>query len=230
MAFDPTSAFQAVSAIGSLFGAAEADKQRASALREAIRLRQEALAIASQTVEDEWQRYQQRLQAGDFDATKAIEVAQKEAGTNLKNRLGESMTSLRNLGYKEGDSPFNENQRNLSERALLEQEKTLIGLKQQYQGMQEQAYSRYLASKQNKANMLLGQSGQVFAQAPPGGNTFATIQELSNIYGRRKPQGKSSSESFAGVAPMGTTYGTDSYGNPVSVIPDNPNKQYPWEQ
>ena len=227
MAFDPTSAFQAVSAIGSLFGAAEADKQRASALREAIRLRQEALAIASQTVEDEWQRYQQRLQAGDFNAEPAMEASLKRGGIGLANILGKSMTSLRNLGYKEGDSPFSQTQRTLSEKALLDQQQELIRLKQEYQGMQEQAYSRYLASKQNKANMLLGQSGQVFAQAPPGGNTFATIRELSNIYGRRKPakNGINTPTPFMpGVQPVGspegTTYGYDNNDFPVSMRPD----------
>ena len=230
MAIDPTSAFQAISTIGSLFGAAQADRERAAALREAARLRQAALNTASQMVEDAYQRYQRRLQSGEFDATQALELAGKQSATNLRNAMGQSLTSLRNLGYREGDSPFASSQRRLSERALMDEQAQRLALQQQYQDREQQALGYYDAARQNQANMMLGQSGQVYAQAPQGGNMANTLAALGRAYGKPKSSRTGGGTQSAGVAPIGTTYGTDNYGNPVSIIPDNSNLQYPWEQ
>ena len=229
MAFDPSSAFQAINTIGSLFGAASLDRQRAEAMREANKLRVQAIRIAVDNAERAYQQYQARLQRGDFDPTRSLELAGKASARNLSNAMGQSLTSLKNLGYNEGDSPFGETQRRLSERALLEEQGQRESLKRLFEDREQQALSYVDMARNAQIPTLMNSSTQVMGEAPQGNNMMNTIAALGRQYApKQKPSRRAWDE--AGIPPIGTTYGTDNYGNPVSIIPDNPNKQYPWEQ
>ena len=230
MAFDPSSAFQAINTIGSLFGAASLDRQRAEAMREANRLRVQAIRIAVENAERAYEQYQVRKQRGDFDPTRALELSGKVSARNLSNTMGQSLTSLKNLGYNEGDSPFGETQRRLSERALMDEQAQRLAIEQQFQDREQQALSYVDMARNAQIPTLMNSSAQVMGEAPQGNNMINTIAALGRQYAPKQKPSRSGGGSFAGVAPMGTTYGTDNYGNPVSIIPDNPNKQYPWEQ
>ena len=229
MAFDPSSAFKAINTIGSLFGAASLDRQRAEAMREANRLRVQAIRIAVENAERAYQQYQARLQRGDFDPTRSLELAGKTSARNLSNAMGQSLTSLKNLGYNEGDSPFGETQRRLSERALMDEQAQRLAIEQQFQDREQQALSYVDMARNAQIPTLMNSSTQVMGEAPQGNNMMNTIAALGRQYApKQKPSRRAWDE--AGIPPIGTTYGTDNYGNPVSIIPDNPNKQYPWEQ
>jgi hypothetical protein len=229
MAFDPSSAFKAINTIGSLFGAASLDRQRAEAMREANRLRVQAIRIAVENAERAYEQYQVRKQRGDFDPTRSLELVGKASARNLSNAMGQSLTSLKNLGYNEGDSPFSETQRRISERALFDEESRRLEVEKQFQNEEEQALSYVDMARNAQIPTLMNSSAQIMGEAPQGNNMMNTIAALGRQYApKQKPSRRAWDE--AGIPPIGTTYGTDNYGNPVSIIPDNPNKQYPWEQ
>ena len=228
MAFDPSSAFQAINTIGSLFGAASLDRQRAEAMREANRLRTQAIRIAVDNAERAYQQYQERKQRGDFDPTRSLELAGKVSARNLSNAMGQSLTSLKNLGYNEGDSPFGETQRRLSERALMDEQAQRLALEQQFQDREQQALSYVDMARNNQANALMGGSAQIMGEAPQGNNMANTIAALGRQYGKQKPSQRGTSATqttpfMPGVqpagSPEGTYYGFDNYGNPVSIRP-----------
>lgn len=229
MAFDPYSAYQAINTIGSLFGAAALDRQRAEALAEANRLRNEAMKIAIQNAEDIYKRYWERKQRGDFDPTKSLELAGKASARNLGNRIGKSLLTYKNLGYNEGDSVFSETQRRLSEQALLEEQFMRQEVEDRFQQKEQQALSYVDMARNNQANVLMNNSAQVMSQAPQGNNMANTIAALGRQYGKQKPSKQS--DPFAGVTPFmpgvhpvgspeGTYYGFDNYGNPVAIRPE----------
>lgn len=225
MAFDPFSAFQAINTIGSLFGAASLDRQRAEALAEANRLRNQSIQIAIQNAEDIYKRYQERKQRGDFDSTRSLELAGKVSAKNLSNAMGQSLTSLKNIGYNEGDSPFGETQRRLSERALMDEQAQRLALEQQFQDREQQALSYVDMARNNQANVLMGGSAQVMNQAPQGNNMANTLAALGRQYGKQEPRQRNTTTPFMpGVqpagSPEGTYYGFDNYGNQVSIRPE----------
>lgn len=229
MAFDPSSAFQAINTIGSLFGAASLDRQRAEAMREANRLRTQAIRIAVDNAERAYQQYQERKQRGDFDPTRSLELAGKVSARNLSNAMGQSLTSLKNLGYNEGDSPFGETQRRLSERALMDEQAQRLALEQQFQDREQQALSYVDMARNNQANALMGGSAQIMGEAPQGNNMANTIAALGRQYGKQKPSQRGTSATqttpfMPGVqpagSPEGTYYGFDNYGNQVSIRPE----------
>ena len=181
MALDLNPILQGVNTVFGLSGAIQADRARSRMLEEISRQRKAALDILAQQAEDAYARYQQRLQAGEFDATQALELAGKASATNLSNELGKSLTSLKNLGYKEGDSPFGATQRNLSERALLNEQEQRLKIQQEYADREQQVYNFYNQFKFNQANAMLNQSAQMGGELPPGGNIGRVIESITSM-------------------------------------------------
>lgn len=225
MAFDPSSAFQAINTIGSLFGAASLDRQRAEAMKEANRLRAQAIRIAAENAERAYDQYQLRKHRGDFNAKDALELVGKASARNLSNAMGKSLLTYKNLGYNEGDSPFSETQRRLSEQALLEEQFRRQEVEDRFQQKEQEALSYVDMARNNQIPTLMNSSTQIMGEAPQGNNMMNTIRALGQQYGKRKPSQRNTTTPFMpGVqpagSPEGTYYGFDNYGNQVSIRPE----------
>jgi hypothetical protein len=181
MALELNPILQGVNTVFGLAGAIQADKARSRMLEEIATQRRAALDIIAQQAEDAYRRYQEQLQAGKFDATKALDIAGKASATNLRNAMGESLTSLKNLGYKEGDSPFGTTQRRLSEQALLNEQEQRLRIEQDYANREQQVYNFYNQLKLGQANTMLNQSAQMGGELPQGGNIGRVIESITSM-------------------------------------------------
>ena len=153
-----------LNSIASIFGANEQDRQRQRQMEEAARQRAKALDILARQSNEAFMDFQRRQQAGEFDPTKALERVRAESALNLQNALGGSMTSLRNLGYKPGDSAIEMATKGLTSEALLGEQAQRIATEQAFQDRQQAAqnYLRQIQGQEASARMGLG--GQMMSE------------------------------------------------------------------
>lgn len=203
-----------LNSIASIFGANEADRQRQRQMEEAARQRARALDILARQSNEAFMDFQRRQQAGEFDPTKALERVRAESALNLQNALGGSMTSLRNLGYKPGDSAIEMATKGLTSEALLGEQAQRLATEQAFQDRQQAAqnYLRQIQGQEAQARMGLGNQMMGEGMATPGGNMGATIQSIiqSGLPGQIK-------EALAKKPRTQTTTGT----NPKSYAPNS---------
>lgn len=147
-----------LNSIASIFGANEQDRQRQRQMEEAARQRAKALDILARQSNEAFMDFQRRQQAGEFDPTKALERVRAESALNLQNALGGSMTSLRNLGYKPGDSAIEMSTKGLTSEALLGEQAQRLATEQAFQDRQQAAqnYLRQIQGQEASARMGLG--------------------------------------------------------------------------
>ena len=153
-----------LNSIASIFGANEQDRLRQRQMEEASRQRAKALDILARQSNEAFMDFQRRQQAGEFDPTKALERVRQESALNLQNALGGSMTSLRNLGYKPGDSAIEMATKGLTSEALLGEQAQRIATEQAFQDRQQAAqnYLRQIQGQEASARMGLG--GQMMSE------------------------------------------------------------------
>ena len=153
-----------LNSIASIFGANEQDRLRQRQIEEAARQRAKALDILARQSNEAFMDFQKRQQAGEFDPTKALERVRAESALNLQNALGGSMTSLRNLGYKPGDSAIEMATKGLTSEALLGEQAQRIATEQAFQDRQQAAqnYLRQIQGQEASARMGLG--GQMMSE------------------------------------------------------------------
>ena len=153
-----------LNSIASIFGANEQDRQRQRQMEEAARQRAKALDILARQSNEAFMDFQKRQQAGEFDPTKALERVRAESALNLQNALGGSMTSLRNLGYKPGDSAIEMATKGLTSEALLGEQAQRLATEQAFQDRQQAAqnYLRQIQGQEASARMGLG--GQMMSE------------------------------------------------------------------
>lgn len=212
-----------LNSIASIFGANEQDRQRQRQMEEAARQRARALDILARQSNEAFMDFQRRQQAGEFDPTKALERVRAESALNLQNALGGSMTSLRNLGYKPGDSAIEMSTKGLTSEALLGEQAQRLATEQAFQDRQQAAqnYLRQIQGQEAQARMGLG--GQMMGEgmATPGGNMGATIQSIiqSGLPGQikealaKKPRTQTTTMATPSYAPNSLAAGLDQFRN-----------------
>ena len=153
-----------LNSIASIFGANEQDRLRQRQMEEASRQRAKALDILARQSNEAFMDFQRRQQAGEFDPTKALERVRAESALNLQNALGGSMTSLRNLGYKPGDSAIEMATKGLTSEALLGEQAQRLATEQAFQDRQQAAqnYLRQIQGQEAQARTGLG--GQMMGE------------------------------------------------------------------
>lgn len=153
-----------LNSIASIFGANEQDRQRQRQMEEAARQRAKALDILANQSREASLDLQRRFQEGEFDPSKALERVRQESALNLQNALGGSMTSLRNLGYKPGDSAIEMATKGLTSEALLGEQALRRDTEQAFQASQQAAqnYLRQIQGQEAQARMGLG--GQMMGE------------------------------------------------------------------
>ncbi len=202
-----------LNSIASIFGANEQDRLRQRQMEEAARQRAKALDILARQSNEAFMDFQRRQQAGEFDPTKALERVRAESALNLQNALGGSMTSLRNLGYKPGDSAIEMATKGLTSEALLGEQSQRLATEQAFQDRQQAAqnYLRQIQGQEASARMGLG--GQMMGEGMATPERLgATIQGIiqSGLPGQIK-------EALAKKPRTQTTTGT----NPKAYAPQS---------
>ncbi len=154
-------ALGAVNSIRGLLGANEADNERRRQLAEAARQRRLAIDQLAQDSNRAFQDYQRRLQAGEFDATKTLDLIGRMSSENLRTGLGNQLTSLRNLGYKAGDTPIEMGTKAMTSDALLREQAQRLATEQAFQDRQQAAQNYLRQIQGNEAQARMGLGGQM---------------------------------------------------------------------
>ena len=177
-----------INSIRGLFGANEADRERRRQLEQAAAQRRMAIDALAKQSNDAFQEYQRRLQAGEFDATKALDLIGRTSAENLRTGLGNQLTSLRNLGYKAGDTPIEMGTKAMTSDALLREQAQRLAAQQQFEDRQQQAlgYLDQVRAREASARMGLGGQMQEEGMRMPGNNLDNYIQNLVAMNKKQK--------------------------------------------
>lgn len=177
-----------INSIRGLFGANEADRERRRQLEQAAAQRRMAIDALAKQSNDAFQEYQRRLQAGEFDATKALDLIGRTSAENLRTGLGNQLTSLRNLGYKAGDTPIEMGTKAMTSDALLREQAQRLAAQQQYEDRQQQALDRLdqVRAREASARMGLGTEFAREGMAMPANNLENYIQNLVTMNKKQK--------------------------------------------
>lgn len=172
-----------INSIRGLIGANEADRERRRQIEEAARQRRMAIDALAKQSNDAFQEYQRRLQAGEFDATKALDLIGRTSAENLRTGLGNQLTSLRNLGYKAGDTPIEMGTKAMTSDALLREQAAREAAKRLYEDRQQEAFS-YLdqvRAREASARMGLGTEFAREGMAMPANNLQTYLGNLVSM-------------------------------------------------
>ena len=171
-----------INSIRGLFGANEIDRERARQLKQAEYQRRMAIDALAKQSNDAFQEYQRRLQAGEFDATKALDLIGRTSAENLRTGLGNQLTSLRNLGYKAGDTPIEMGTKAMTSDALLREQAQRLAAQQQFEDRQQQALDRLDQIRAREASARMGLGGQMQEEGMRmSGNNLDTF--MQNLIG-----------------------------------------------
>ena len=185
-------ALGAVNSIRGLLGANQADNERRRQLAEAARQRRLAIDQLAQDSNRAFQDYQRRLQAGEFDATKTLDLIGRMSSENLRTGLGNQLTSLRNLGYKAGDTPIEMGTKAMTSDALLREQAQRLQAQQQFEDRQQQALGYVDQARARESQARLGLGGQMMSEglSMPGNNVANTIAGLASQYQQQQKKAK----------------------------------------
>ena len=120
----------------------------------------EAIKNSRNGYADALKMYQDRQAAGDFNAANALKQAGDQASHDLaltdKNTAGQLAT----LGYKRGDSPFQQSAAHNSENANLALQQRLLDTKRLYAGDQQNAFNNVEGYRSQLNNALMHVGGE----------------------------------------------------------------------
>ena len=172
-----------INSIRGLFGANEADRERRRQLEQAAAQRRMAIDALAKQSNDAFQEYQRRLQAGEFDATKALDLIGRTSAENLRTGLGNQLTSLRNLGYKAGDTPIEMGTKAMTSDALLREQAQRLAAQQQFEDRQQQALGYLDQVRAREASARMGLGGEMMREgmATPGNNLQSYLGNLVSM-------------------------------------------------
>ena len=212
-----------INSIRGLFGANEADRERRRQLEQAAAQRRMAIDALAKQSNDAFQEYQRRLQAGEFDATKALDLIGKTSAENLRTGLGNQLTSLRNLGYKAGDTPIEMGTKAMTSDALLREQAQRLAAQQQFEDRQQQAlgYLDQVRAREASARMNLGGEMMREGMAMPGNNLQSYLGNLVSMM--PKQEKKTPTAGYNPLAPSQAPFGSQmNWQKDVSEVTDIP--------
>jgi hypothetical protein len=111
---------------------------------------------------------------------------------NLRTGLGNQLTSLRNLGYKAGDTPIEMGTKAMTSDALLREQAQRLQAQQQFEDRQQQALGYVDQVRAREAQARLGLGGQMMSEglSMPGNNVANTIAGLASQYQQQQKKAK----------------------------------------
>jgi hypothetical protein len=120
----------------------------------------EAIKNARNGYADALKMYQDRQSAGDFNAANALAQAGQQSAHDLALQDKNTAGQLATLGYKRGDSPFQQGAAQNSEGANLALQQRLLDTKRMFAGDQQNAFNNVEGYRQNLNNALMNVGGQ----------------------------------------------------------------------
>jgi hypothetical protein len=212
-----------INSIRGLFGANEADRERRRQLEQAAAQRRMAIDALAKQSNDAFQEYQRRLQAGEFDATKALDLIGRTSAENLRTGLGNQLTSLRNLGYKAGDTPIEMGTKAMTSDALLREQAQRLAAQQQFEDRQQQALGYLDQVRAREASARMGLGGEMMREgmATPGNNLQSYLGNLVSMM--PKQEKKTTTAGYNPPAPSQAPFGSQmNWQKDVSEVTDIP--------
>lgn len=212
-----------INSIRGLFGANEADRERRRQLEQAAAQRRMAIDALAKQSNDAFQEYQRRLQAGEFDATKALDLIGRTSAENLRTGLGNQLTSLRNLGYKAGDTPIEMGTKAMTSDALLREQAQRLAAQQQFEDRQQQALDRLDQVRAREASARMGLGGQMMSEgmAMPANNLQSYLGNLVSMM--PKQEKKTTTAGYNPPTPSQAPFGSQmNWQKDVSEVTDIP--------
>jgi hypothetical protein len=167
-----------INSIRGLIGANEADRERRRQLEQAAAQRRIAIDALAKQSNDAFQEYQRRLQAGEFDATKALDLIGRMSRENLG--VGVGNLDVKFGEYKPGDTPKEMARNVMTSDALLREQAQRLAAQQQFEDRQQQAlgYLDQVRAREASARMGLGGQMQEEGMRMPGNNLDTFMQNL----------------------------------------------------
>lgn len=214
-----------INSIRGLIGANEADRERRRQIEEAARQRRMAIDALAKQSNDAFQEYQRRLQAGEFDATKALDLIGRTSAENLRTGLGNQLTSLRNLGYKAGDTPIEMGTKAMTSDALLREQAQRLAAQQQFEDRQQQAlgYLDQVRAREASARMGLGTEFARESMAMPANNLQTYLGNLVSMMPKAEKQKPKATAGYNPPAPSQAPFGSQmNWQKDVSEVTDIP--------
>ena len=214
-----------INSIRGLFGANEADRERRRQLEQAAAQRRMAIDALAKQSNDAFQEYQRRLQAGEFDATKALDLIGRTSAENLRTGLGNQLTSLRNLGYKAGDTPIEMGTKAMTSDALLREQAQRLAAQQQFEDRQQQALGYLDQVRAREANARMGLGGQMQEEGMrmPGTNLQSYLGNLVSMMPKAEKSKPKATAGYNPPAPSQAPFGSQmNWQKDVSEVTDIP--------
>jgi len=214
-----------INSIRGLFGANEADRERRRQLEQAAAQRRMAIDALAKQSNDAFQEYQRRLQAGEFDATKALDLIGRTSAENLRTGLGNQLTSLRNLGYKAGDTPIEMGTKAMTSDALLREQAQRLAAQQQFEDRQQQALGYLDQVRAREASARMGLGGQMMSEgmAMPANNLQSYLGNLVSMMPKAEKSKPKTTAGYNPPAPSQAPFGSQmNWQKDVSEVTDIP--------
>lgn len=217
-------ALSGINSIRGLFGANEADRERRRQIEEAARQRRMAIDALAKQSNDAFQEYQRRLQAGEFDATKALDLIGRTSSENLGNVLKNLNVGL--MGeYKKDDTPRVMAARIATTEGLLKEQADRLNAQKYFEDKQQQAlgYLDQVRAREASARMGLGGQMQEEGMRMPGNNLQTYLSNLVSMMPKAEKQKPKTTAGYNPPAPSQALFGSQmNWQKDVSEVTDIP--------
>lgn len=217
-------ALSGINSIRGLFGANEADRERRRQIEEAARQRRMAIDALAKQSNDAFQEYQRRLQTGEFDATKALDLIGRTSSENLGNVLKNLNVGL--MGeYKKDDTPRVMAARIATTEGLLKEQADRLNAQKYFEDKQQQAlgYLDQVRAREASARMGLGGQMQEEGMRMPGNNLQTYLSNLVSMMPKAEKQKPKTTAGYNPPAPSQALFGSQmNWQKDVSEVTDIP--------
>jgi hypothetical protein len=175
-------ALSGINTIRGLFGASQADKERERQIAEAKRQLNLAIAKATENTNNTLLEFQRMEQAGEFDATKTLDLIGRMSRENLG--VGVGNLDVKFGEYKPGDTPKEMARNVMTSDALLREQAQRLAAQDQFYNKRQQALGYLNQVRAQEAQTRLGLGGQMMntGLSMPGNNVTNTIAGLASQY------------------------------------------------
>lgn len=213
-----------INSIRGLFGANEADKERARQLKQAEYQRRMAIDALAKDSADAFREFQRREQAGEFDPKGALDLIGRTSAENLG-------TVLKNFNvgpmgeYRRGDTPRELAARIATTEGLQKEEADRLNAQLLFEDKRQQALDRLNQIRGREASARFG-VGTEFARegmAMPGNNLQTYLGNLVSMMPKAEKSKPKTTAGYNPPAPSQAPFGSQmNWQKDVSEVTDIP--------
>jgi hypothetical protein len=213
-----------INSIRGLFGANEADKERARQLKQAEYQRRMAIDALAKDSADAFREFQRREQAGEFDPKGALDLIGRTSAENLGNVL--KNFNVGPMGeYRRGDTPREMAARIATTEGLQKEQADRLNAELLFEDRRQQALDRLNQIRGREANARFG-VGTEFARegmAMPGNNLQSYLGNLVSMMPKAEKSKPKATAGYNPPAPSQAPFGSQmNWQKDVSEVTDIP--------